>query len=79
MNTAHMKRVLFETARGAIGQSNINAKELRGFHIALPPLDLQDEFAKRCNALSGLETQQTSATANAEATFQSLLYQAFLG
>ena len=79
MNTAHMKRVLFETARGAIGQSNINAKELRGFCITLPPLRLQDEFEKRCSDVSGLEVQQAVATANAEATFQSLLYQVFLG
>lgn len=79
MNTTHMKRVLFETARGAIGQSNINAKELRGFSVALPPLGLQDEYERRCRNVFGLETQQTNATTNAEAIFQSLLYLAFSG
>ena len=32
-NGKHMKRRLFETARGAIGQANINTKELKAFPI----------------------------------------------
>jgi hypothetical protein len=46
-NTSHMKRVLFQTARGAIGQANINAKELRAFPVAAPPLPLQTAFAQQ--------------------------------
>ncbi|WP_225133116.1 restriction endonuclease subunit S [Bradyrhizobium yuanmingense] len=46
-NTQFMKRVLFQAARGAIGQANINAKELKAFRVAIPPLDLQMNFAER--------------------------------
>lgn len=79
MNTAHMKRVLFETARGAIGQSNINAKELRGFRITLPPRGLQDEFEQRCRDISSLESLQSAANRKAKFTFDALLSRTFQG
>lgn len=77
MNTAHMKRVMFETARGAIGQSNINSKELKAFPLALTPLGLQQTFAERCANIRGLSEQQAAATAKAQATFDALLARAF--
>lgn len=77
MNTAHMKRVMFETARGAIGQSNINSKELKAFPLALTPLRLQQTFAERCANIRGLSEQQAAATAKAQATFDALLARAF--
>lgn len=77
MNTAHMKRVIFDTARGAIGQSNINSKELKAFPLPVPPLVLQEKFAFRCADVSGLTTQQSSATAKAQATFGALLADVF--
>lgn len=71
MNTPHMKKVLFNTARGAIGQSNINAKELRSFRLPLPTKELQDRFAadlqtvealvERCG--KGLEMASATQTA----------------
>lgn len=72
-----MKRVLFETARGAIGQSNINAKELKAFIIGLPPLNLQNNFERRYRDLFGVKTQQSAATTKAEATFEALLGNTF--
>jgi type I restriction enzyme S subunit len=78
MNTAHMKRVIFDTARGAIGQSNINSKELKSFPLLVPPLPLQEQFALRCADVSGLVSQQSVATAKAKATFNALLAQAFV-
>jgi type I restriction enzyme S subunit len=77
MNTAHMKRVIFDTARGAIGQSNINSKELKAFPLPVPPLVLQQQFALRCADVSGLATQQSTATAKAQAAFDALLAQVF--
>lgn len=77
MNTAHMKRVIFDTARGAIGQSNINSKELKAFPLPIPPLPLQQQFALRCADVSGLVAQQSAATIKAQATFDALLAQAF--
>jgi type I restriction enzyme S subunit len=77
MNSAYMKRVLFETARGAIGQANINARELRAFKIPMPPLEAQDGFEKRCRDVAGLVFQQSTATAKAQAAFDALLASVF--
>ena len=77
MNSKHMKRVLFDTARGAIGQANINSKELKAFPIPLPPIGLQRSFEERCRAVMSIATQQAEALGKAEATFQSLLSRAF--
>ena len=44
MNSAGMKRRLFAMARGAIGQANINARELRSIQLPLPPLGLQRRY-----------------------------------
>jgi len=77
MNTAHMKRVLFDTARGAIGQANINSRELRGFEVPVPPVALQDCFEARCRDIAGLTAQQTLASGKAQATFDALLAQVF--
>jgi type I restriction enzyme S subunit len=79
MNTAHMKRVIFDTARGAIGQSNINSKELKAFSLQVPPLALQNQFALRCADVSGMLVQQSTATAKAQAAFDALLSSAFAG
>lgn len=77
MNSRHMKRVLFETARGAIGQANINSKELKAFKVALPPLILQQDFAVKVEQVRSIQSQQFSAIAQAKATFDAVLAQAF--
>ncbi len=77
MNTAHMKQVIFDTARGAIGQANINSKELKAFPLPVPPLLLQKRFALRCADVSGIVAQQYAATAKAQATFDGLLSRVF--
>jgi type I restriction enzyme S subunit len=77
MNSRHMKRVLFETARGAIGQANINAKELRAFRIPLPSLAVQGQFEERCRELQGVFKHQANAEVIAEATFNALLARVF--
>ena len=51
MNCSYMKRVLRATARGAIGQANINTNELRAFPLYLPPLEKQQEFVRKVGAI----------------------------
>ncbi|SDF81862.1 type I restriction enzyme, S subunit [Paraburkholderia phenazinium] len=77
MNSAHMKRVLFATARGAIGQSNINSKELKAFRIPVPPEHLQKTFEEQCQALADLAAQQRRSLEKAEAAFRALMAQCF--
>lgn len=77
MNTTHMKKVLYSTARGAIGQSNINSKELKAFTLPVPPLSLQTQFAAKCSEISALTIQQKVATDNALEAFNALLSKCF--
>lgn len=77
MNSRHMKRVLFDTARGAIGQANINSKELKAFPVAVPPLKMQQDYAARLEDIRSIQSQQSAATATAQATFDALLTQVF--
>lgn len=77
MNSAHMKRVLFETARGAIGQANINSKELKAFRLPLPPAELQRHFETHCGNIAAMDEQQSAATEKAQETFDALLGQVF--
>ena len=44
MNTRYAKKLLFSMAKGAVGQANINAKELQDISIIIPPIDEQREF-----------------------------------
>ena len=46
MNTDVLKSLLKGMAKGAVNQANINAKELQGIKVYLPPLELQNEFIK---------------------------------
>ena len=46
MNSAATKQRLFATARGAIGQANINAEEVKSLPLPVPPLDLQRTYSE---------------------------------
>ena len=46
MNSAAMKHRLFAAARGAIGQANINAKEVKSLSLPVPPSSLQVRYAE---------------------------------
>ena len=46
MNSAAMKHRLFTAARGAIGQANINAKEVKSLSLPVPPASLQRRYER---------------------------------
>lgn len=77
MNSKDMKKRLFATARGAIGQSNINTTELKALPCAVPPIDLQSRFVARVDAVRAIAAQQAAALATAQATFDALLHRSF--
>jgi type I restriction enzyme S subunit len=60
-------------------QKNINLAILRELPIPLPPIALQEEFAKRINQIEKLKAYNTTALANHNALFASLQQQAFSG
>ena len=68
MNSHAMKRHLFNMARGAIGQANINAKELKSLPLPVPPIDLQRQYAE----IIGRVRDTTAATEPSSATVSTL-------
>ncbi len=76
-NSRHMKQRLFETARGAIGQANINAKEVRAFPIEVPPLKLQHRFAERLADIQAIIAQQDRMAAASEQMADALMAKVF--
>lgn len=58
-------------------QKNINLEILRNLPIPLPPLALQETFEQRCSDVISVQSQQSTATAKAQATFDALLAQVF--
>lgn len=60
-------------------QKNINLEILRNLPIPLPPLALQEVFEQRCSDVISVQSQQSVATAKAQASFDALLDEAFAG
>lgn len=61
----------------AHGTKKLDTKRLEALPIPVPPLALQHAFATRATNLQAIATLQTSATAQAQATFDALLHRAF--
>lgn len=78
MNCSYMKRALRATARGAIGQANINANELRAFPLYLPPPEKQLEFVRKVRVINeSLPT--TTEKSDLDYLFDALQRRAFSG
>ena len=51
MNTPYIKQYLANLCKGAVNQANINTKELQKISIFIPPLQLQQLFAQKIEAI----------------------------
>lgn len=79
MNLPFMKQQLRKIARGAVGQANINAQELKAIQIPVPPIELQRIFAARVDEIRELQSAQAANLQRLDDLFQSLLHRAFQG
>lgn len=79
LNTSYAKATLRGMAKSIVGMANINAKEIQAMKIALPPLNLQQTFARRIAAIEALKATHRAALAELDALFASLQYRAFRG
>lgn len=79
MNLPFMKRRLALLARGAVGQANINSKELKSILVPVPPRNLQEEFAQRIADIRELEASQATSRIHLDDLFKSTLHRAFQG
>lgn len=73
MNLAAMKGRLFTMARGAIGQANINARELGSIPLPVPDLELQARFVNVMNDAVALRDLGKQSSRDAVALSASLL------
>lgn len=58
-------------------QANLNLSMIKNYRVILPPIAIQNEFVERIGAVSSIQSQQSAATAKAQATFDALLAQVF--
>jgi type I restriction enzyme S subunit len=61
-------------ARGAIGQANINSKELKAIPLPLPPMPLQQRFVSVLDALHATQSLHARAQEAAAFAAQSLSF-----
>lgn len=79
MNLPGTKRVLRSMCKSIIGMANINAKEVQGLKMPLPPIDLQGQFAAYRGPHEVLRTRMEQQLHDFEALFASLQHRAFRG
>ena len=81
INSRIGREYVLRTARRAIGMVNINAKEMAGFPISLPPLDVQRELVERLAEVRRISHQIRSGLGAGDADHLSsaVLRKAFTG
>ena len=79
LQTGHAKAHFLSKAKHAINQSSINQQDVKSIRVPLPPLDKQRNFTEQVAANRSIQSQQSAATAKAQASFDALLAEAFGG
>jgi type I restriction enzyme S subunit len=73
------KRYFLRSAKQTTGIASINMTQLREFPMLLPPLALQQEFAKRVNAVEKVKAAHRCSRDEMDSLFASLQHRAFQG
>ena len=73
------KQYFLRSAKQTTGIASINMTQLRAFPLLLPPLKLQQDFARRITAIETLKSRHRSALAELDTLFASLQHRAFRG
>lgn len=79
LQTGCAQRQIQAAAKKAVNQASINQKDVSGFRTALPPIELQREFARRVEAVDKLKASHRASLAELDALFASLQHRAFAG
>lgn len=79
LQTAHVKSQILTAAKNAVNQSSINQEDVKGFWVNVPPLPLQQDFARRVAAVEKLKAVHRASLAGLDALFASLQHRAFRG
>ena len=77
LNTDFSKQMLLGMCKAAIGQANINAKEMQNIEIYLPPIELQQEFVQFKAQVDKSKVAVQKALDEAQLLFDSLMQKYF--
>ena len=79
LNSPSGRRHLLRSGKTTSGLNTISVSEVRAAPIAVPPLSLQREFARRIAAVEKLKTTHRASLAELDALFATLQHRAFRG
>ena len=79
MNSDYMKRILQLKCKNIVGMANINAQELQDFNIYIPPMELQNKFAKIVEKVETQKQKNELVIEQMNNLFNSLSQKAFKG
>lgn len=79
LNSDYGKRTLRAMCKAIVGQANINAQELQNIKILMPPIELQNRFAKLAQTIEGLKFTFKQSLALFEHNYNSLMQKCFRG
>ena len=77
LNSLHGKKVLLSMCKSIIGMANINAQELQNIDILIPPINLQNQFAKTVQKSLHLKSKMEESLKEIENLFNSLMQKYF--
>ena len=77
MNTDEVKLHLRTIAKGAVNQANINAQELQGIPIYIPPIELQKQFADFVRQVDKSREEVKKALEKTQQLYDSLMQEYF--
>lgn len=78
-NSVSVRQQIESFARTTNGTYKVNQAVLEGIKIPVPPLPLQQEFARRVQAIDRLKALHRQSLAEMDALFQALQHRAFRG
>ncbi len=79
LNSPGGRRHLLRAGKTTSGLNTISVSEVRGTPVAVPPIRLQREFARRVTAVERMKTAHRASLAELDALFATLQHRAFRG
>jgi len=77
LNSKWAKQYLSAKCKSIVGMANINAQELQDIPILIPPLDLQNQFAKQVEEINQQKAREQALYDQHDNLFNALLQRAF--
>jgi type I restriction enzyme S subunit len=78
LQTAYTRGHFLSNAKHAINQSSINQEDVKSLRVPIPSLSKQQDFVGKVEQVRSIQSQQSPATAKAQATLDALLAQTFM-